>query len=307
MPEIIPEDTTCNTINCTVDDTFDILPESPYLDSTTTITDTTTSTTSTPPITSITNSIQELKTLYQDRERLLLVMIEMYRFIFRVEPKHIWEKTEKDITDDVISAKMNLELDRMVKESYAEILNVELRNKLLSKKLSLIPVFLDYCYVYYISGLNRNAPFYRLPTTILKFRIIIRSLKNRIVVVDNVFERILSDELMKDIRVENPPYCLRTDLSKEEITGNLHSTVKAYCKELLEQLLKMKTNHTNETSADTPTDACADTTHQSNILAALDIFGLGLDAGNITDTSNTTDASNITIVPTLPTRDDNLE
>lgn len=186
---------------------------------------------------------KKLKESYGNRTTLLSKIIAMYKFIFKEEKKQIWEKTASDVNDDVASAKYNLDLDKIVKESYAEIYNAEQLNKLVKKKITMIPAFLDFCYIYYVTYFDENCPFYKLPISKLKYRVIATSLRaygnEQLHDINILFEKIIDDEFFKELRIEYPPFCLRTELTDAEIREKLNTTVKSTCKVLLDKLLKL--------------------------------------------------------------------
>jgi hypothetical protein len=186
----------------------------------------------------------KLKALYGDRTKLLAKILDMYKFIFKQEKKQIWEKTAADIDDDVMSAKYDLNLDNIVKESYAEILNANQITELINKKTAMIPILLDFCYVYYVGNFDEDAPFHRLPTTHLKYCLITRALHaygtDIYANINSIFEQIINNTFFKDLRIETPPYYLRTELTQTEIKEKLAIVVKPICKDLVNYLLKLK-------------------------------------------------------------------
>lgn len=183
---------------------------------------------------------QKIREMYQNRPNLLKSILKIYKFIFKPMRKQLYEKTEKDITDDVMSAKFNMDLDKFVKESYAEILNNKNSDKLLFSKISLIPVFLDFCFIYYAHYFDEEAPFYKLPNTIFKFKLVSSSLnKNNPIytAIDKTFEEIILDETVKDMRIESPPYYLRNSLPTGELKNKITNHINPIFKKLMNLLL----------------------------------------------------------------------
>lgn len=190
------------------------------------------------------NVSNKLKEMYGDRSKLLKKITEIYKFIFKPVNKEVWKKTDSDINDDVMSAKYNLDLDRIVKESYAEILNNEKATLLLNKKTKMIPVLLDFCYIYYVTHFDPDVPFYKLPMTCNKYRLLANVLhaygSEEYNNINGIFENIIENEFFKDLRIEEPPFYLRTEFSQDEIKEKLNIIVSPVCKELLTYLLKLK-------------------------------------------------------------------
>lgn len=191
-----------------------------------------------------------MEELYKDRKRIINTITSMYKFIFSSEKKQIWEKSANDIQDDVMSAKYNLDLDKIVKESYADILNAESRTKLIQKKTQMIPALLDFCYVYYVKFYNGEAPFYKVPMSKLKLRFILSTLKANNETINGLFEKIIEDKFLAELRQEIPPYYLRTELSIDEIKEKLENDAKPICKQLLEQLYRLPDVDAVNTTAD---------------------------------------------------------
>lgn len=186
----------------------------------------------------------QLGIMFNDRPKLLSAILRLYKFVFKDEKKQIWEKTSNDIQDDVVNAKYNLDLDKIVKESYAEIMNAQQFNRLIQKKTTIIPIFLDFCYVYYVKHFSLDAPFHKLPMTITKYRLITDSLKaygdERYSKINNLFEQIIGSELFKEVRHEEPPFYLMTDMTIDEMKTMLIEDIKPLCKQLLEAILKLE-------------------------------------------------------------------
>jgi len=206
--------------------------------------------------------LDQLKEMYKDRKKILDSIISMYKYIFTDEKKQIWEKTAKDVQDDIMSAKYNLDLDRIVKESYAEILNAEQAATLFNKKLGMIPALLDFCYVYYVTHFSEDAPFYKLTETKIKYRLIINRLHaygnetyNKI---NDIFEKILDSQLLREMRVESPPFHLMTDLSIKELKEKMEMEIKPILKDLLNNLLLLKKPEKNDMITIKLINECAD-------------------------------------------------
>ena len=113
------------------------------------------------------------------------------------------------------------------------------------KKIKSIPVFLDFCYIYYIHHFDEEAPFHKLPSGMNKYNLIISACNgwaSKYAEINKTFKQIITNKILTDFRMENPeypPYLLRTTLDKEEIVGNL-TKQKPLFKKLLECMMKLK-------------------------------------------------------------------
>lgn len=100
-----------------------------------------------------------------------------------------------------------------------------------------IPIFLDACYMLYIRQ-RSDAPFYKLPTIYLKFKLINQMLPGPRADVTECFRQIYDNSFIADIRRENPPFHLRTDMLPDEIQQKINELAPLF-KNLVECLLKI--------------------------------------------------------------------
>ena len=170
----------------------------------------------------------DMRELYKDLPRLLRRIIELHNGIFAPEEKQIFEKTAADVSDDIISAKADLSLDNMVKDSYAQVYNYQARKSLFYKKLELIPALFDFYFVYWVKFFDIDAAVYRFPMTELKLQLIASCIKT----VDDqsdayeIFRYIINDKFCNDLRQEFPPISTRTDMTYEELRDKLQMELK---------------------------------------------------------------------------------
>lgn len=188
-----------------------------------------------------TDAKEDMRELYKDLPRLLRRIVELHSGIFAPEEKQIFEKTAADVSNDVISAKANLSLDHMVKESCAQIMNYQARQSLFYKKLELIPALIDFYFVYWVKFFDIEAAVYRFPSTELKLQLIASCIKTTAdqSAVYDVFRYIINDSFCSELRQEVPPISTRTDLTYEELRDKLHSELKPKLDIVYSHLLSM--------------------------------------------------------------------
>lgn len=181
----------------------------------------------------------KLKKMYGTRKHLLTTIIKMYKFM--ESEQELLSKS--DIQDDVAEAKFDLNIDRFIKESYAEILNTENKNLFVNNKVKMLPAYLDFCYLYYVHSFDDNAPFYNLPKSVFKYRVINSTLhvpdEDLYANINNCFEDIINTPIISDMCREIPPYYMRTELSTDEIDIQLREVILPKCKKILSELIKI--------------------------------------------------------------------
>jgi hypothetical protein len=75
--------------------------------------------------------------------------------------------------------------------------------------------------------------------TMLKFNIISDALNTSNDDLNKYFVQCIEDPFIRDIRIEQPPFMLRTDLSATEIQEKINTIVQPICKDILNGLFKL--------------------------------------------------------------------
>jgi hypothetical protein len=192
------------------------------------------------------DTAQKIKQMYISSSNLLQTIIKMYKTMSKPVSKQLWEKTAKDIQDDTMSAKYDLNLDNFVKDSCTEILSMQQNSKNFKKKLEMVPVIIDFCYIYYVHYFDDTAPFHKLPATLFKYRLISNTLcayGPTYNTVNSIFEQIIENDIIIDM-CQSPPYHLRTDLTEMEIKEKMEIHVLPIIKNLINSILKLKRTET---------------------------------------------------------------
>ena len=178
---------------------------------------------------------------YGDRKKLLNAIIRTYKFIKSEEKKQTWEKTEEEVLNDIMNTSYSLNMDNILENSKKNISELESYNELIGKKIEAFNVLTDFCYIYYIQEYSHDSPFHRLPMNLLKFNMIASFLKIKEDDTSAVLRQIIQNGFLTDLRRE-PPFMLRTELSAENIQEKINLLVKPICKELVNSVLKLKSN-----------------------------------------------------------------
>jgi hypothetical protein len=186
------------------------------------------------------NIAEKIKNLFPSRKIHIETLLKMYKFIFKADKKAIWEKTEAELKDDILSTSYSLDISKILEQQLLEIKQYEKQKELFGKRLSAIPIFIDFAYLFYVQHYDTSAPVHKLPTYLNKYKMIAYCLKAPL---DNdlyaCFEQCIENNFISDLRIENPPFYLRTELSEKEIKEKIELIVKPLCKDILAQLLKI--------------------------------------------------------------------
>lgn len=183
----------------------------------------------------------KIKQLYKTKPKLLKGIVNLYKFIFLPIEKQIKKQTPNDISDNVTCLEYGNNINAFIKQNYADIANIENKIALINKKVEALPPFLDFCFIYYAHYFDDSAPFYKLPNTNFKFNLICNLCKymkcrpN----INKAFNDIISDKLIKDMRMD-PPYHMRADKTPDEMLNDLLTNAKPLCSQLLNEILLLK-------------------------------------------------------------------
>jgi hypothetical protein len=181
----------------------------------------------------------KLKKMYKSRENLLCTILSMTKFISTSTAKHVHKTLVKSkATKDMIH--LNESLTSFILNQQDEITSIQDYGLIVQEKLKLLPVLIDFCYVYYVHSFDDNAPFHKLPMTVAKLRMILSALHaygNHYAQVNSIFELIIENQILTDMRIETPPYYMRTDLTDKEIEEKLNLLVIPAIKDLLKELI----------------------------------------------------------------------
>jgi hypothetical protein len=213
---------------------------------------------------SIENEYTKLKRLLPTSKKHMSFLLELYKFCFELHSTGK-EKTTDEVVDEIANLGSNLDIGKIFAKQLEELKKQELDRRLFSKRVEQISNFINYAYAYYVWFLDSTAPICKLPTTLTKYRLISKLLKgiaisttvspvavntldepddNKMVgytidTLDQLFEEVITDKFIADLRVEQPPFLIRTDLQPDEIKQKIETSVKPLCKKVLAALLKL--------------------------------------------------------------------
>ena len=187
------------------------------------------------------STLSKLKEMFPTKQAHITTLLKLYKFLFpQPMKKTIWEKSQNELLDEISSTPLSLNMENIIAEHTAEINQILLEDKLLTKKISLIGVFIDCAYLYYVWHFDPEAPIHKLPTGIMKFKLISDAIGAPSDDLSECFIRCMTDSFIKETRIEQPPYMLRTELTSAEIREKLHQTVKPIFKNILDEIFKLE-------------------------------------------------------------------
>ena len=189
-----------------------------------------------------TSPVDKLKQLFPSRISHMRALINLYKYCFRkdtITKIPIMEQTKMDVINDIANTPISLDIGSVIQENEEAIKNFYNNEVNFNKKLSNIPIFINFAYLYYVWHYDPTAPFYKLPSTILKFNLISDALQTPKDKLHENFVQCIHDDFIRDLRIEQPPFIMRTDLTIPEIKEKINMNVAPICKEILNGLFKL--------------------------------------------------------------------
>lgn len=190
--------------------------------------------------------IEKLRQLYPNKLDHMKLLVNMYKFCFtnKAKTKPNDDKTINDVVDEISNTPISLNLSNMMKEQADEIKRQMFDEKMLPKKIATVPAFIDAAFIYYIWSYDPNAPILKLPNTVMKYKMILQAISSQPDDINTAFLECLTNPFITDMRIESPPFLMRSELTKAEIKEKLESVVKPVCKTIINGLLKLEKNNT---------------------------------------------------------------
>lgn len=190
--------------------------------------------------------IDKLHQLYPNKLDHMKLLVNMYKFCFtnKAKTKPNEEKTTSDIVDEIANTPISLNLGNMMKEQADELKRQMFDEKMFPKKIAVIPAFIDAAFIYYIWSYDQNAPILKLPNTVMKYQMLLQAVNSQPDAINMAFLECLTNPFITDLRIESPPFLMRSELTKAEIKEKIENVVKPICKTIINGLLKLEKNNT---------------------------------------------------------------
>jgi hypothetical protein len=172
-----------------------------------------------------------LKELFPDKKTHVKKLLKAYKKAFPEFPS-LEAETIKPMGMDKMEEYLELKRDEFFKPHVIDAL--------LDQSTKTIPALVNFAFVYFIWKFDECAPIPKLPNTLMKFKLLTEVINSDSHVELALFRRFYEDPFLNEIRMDNPPYLMRSTLSKQEIINNINNIAKPVCKMLLELILKDK-------------------------------------------------------------------
>ena len=181
----------------------------------------------------------KILSLFPNKKHHMRVLFRMYKFIFAENKKEIWDKSESEVVQDIQGTPFSFDFSELMNDHKSSEMSNMLKNKQLTMQLGQINIFIDFAYLYYVQYYDKNAPMYQLPTSLLRYKLLMSALRSPKDNLYNCFEFCITNEFIKDLQIIIPPFNLRTELSEAEIRHNMATIVQPVCKEILSSLFEL--------------------------------------------------------------------
>ena len=181
----------------------------------------------------------KILSLFPNKKHHMRVLFRMYKFIFAENKKEIWDKSESEVVQDIQGTPFSFDFSELMNDHKSSGMSNMLKNKQLTMQLGQINIFIDFAYLYYVQYYDKNAPMYQLPTSLLRYKLLMSALRSPKDNLYNCFEFCITNEFIKDLQIKIPPFNLRTELSEAEIRHNMATIAQPVCKEILSGLLDL--------------------------------------------------------------------
>lgn len=182
---------------------------------------------------------RNIEELFPNKKQHMNTLFKLYKFIFQKYEKTIWDKNNKDVIDDIANTSFSLNFTQLMEEQSKNAYKQLFKSKTLHKRIEAIPAYIDFAYLYYLRYLDSSAPIHKLPTTKFKYKLLMYSLGVPYNELHACFEKCIENKFLSELRVETPPFYLRTELSEAQIEEKINTVVQPLCKQLLKLIFEL--------------------------------------------------------------------
>lgn len=169
-----------------------------------------------------------------EHKEALGALLKSYKFIVDDEQEQVKKITGQDIDEPLVN--YNLNLDHIVKKSYAELINNDKKRELLMSKIDLLPSLVDSCFETFMKILDDECPLKSLPRTLFKYNLMTSMIKKQHYGLVLEFRWFLKDEFGKSLMML-PPIYIREEVELEELMKKIKSDFLPRVKKIINQLL----------------------------------------------------------------------
>lgn len=181
---------------------------------------------------------ETLKNMYKNRKHLFNSCLRMYKFLLLDTNKLTENFSKKNVQkiDEII----NMKIINGINYNDITTISLEYKQKIIYKKVDIIPVIFDFLYIYYIHYFDNNAPFHKLPMTTAKLNLIFNAIHcEKYQEINELFEDVIDNKIINTMR-QQPPFYLTTDMSLNEIDEKINLLIIPIIKSIMDRLLHHK-------------------------------------------------------------------
>lgn len=184
--------------------------------------------------------ISQLKEMFPSNKQHMQILLKTYKLCFpkKINAELIFNKNEDTLLKDIKNNDYSFDFVKAVEEQKAALFEHANRDKILATQLENIPVFLDFAFIYYVWYFDDQAPIHKMPSTVLKFNMITDALGVERNDLYSAFFKCVENNFIKELRIEKPPFMLRTEMTFEDVQKKLLD-INPLLKNILDALLKL--------------------------------------------------------------------
>lgn len=150
------------------------------------------------------------------------------------------KKNMDDVLGEIKNASTNIDMEAVMKTVSMELTHSINGSKLFDARVETIPKLIDAAYIYTIWHYDSTAPVVRLPANIYKYILIAKTCRMPCDELYKIFYDLISNSLLYELRIKEPPITMRTELSPIEINKQINTQLIPIIKRMLELILKLK-------------------------------------------------------------------
>jgi hypothetical protein len=160
-------------------------------------------------------------------------LLNMYKVVSKKLPIATYEKSESEAYAEAFAT--DISTFSFINDSEKQIKNVALREYYFKLQLIYIPVFLDAALLYFMRKATDTIIFYKLPFDMLEFNLLAEVYQMPVGLAAE-FRKFITEGFLRDIRTEEPPFLLTTQLTSAEIINKMPEVAAGF-KNILNKLL----------------------------------------------------------------------
>jgi len=160
-------------------------------------------------------------------------LLNMYKVVSKKLPIATYEKTESEAYAEAFAT--DISTFSFINDSEKQIKNVALREYYFKLQLIYIPVFLDAALLYFMRKATDTVLFYKLPFDMLEFNLLAEVYQMPAGLAAE-FRKFITEGFLRDVRTEEPPFLLTTQLTSAEIINKMPEVATGF-KNILNKLL----------------------------------------------------------------------